>query len=347
MRVGILTVQVPFVRGGAEAHARSLRDALREAGHQAEIITLPFAWYPPELLAEQMLACKLVDVEESCGVPIDRVIGLKFPAYLVDHPDKVLWILHQHRSAYDLWGKLHGDLHAHPEGRDAANLIRSADQAAIPAARRVFANSRNVADRLRRYCGIDSTPLHHPPPHADRYRVLRQDAFMLMPGRINALKRQELVIAALEQTRHDVRLVVIGAADEKAYAERVGRRSASLPPGRIQWLGQVPEEEKLRLFGSCLAVVAPPVDEDYGYVSLEAMLSSKPVITCSDSGGPLEFVLHGQTGLVCEPDAPSLAAAMDKLWGDQAEAARLGRAARAHYDALALSWNHVVETLLA
>ncbi|HZT81915.1 MAG TPA: hypothetical protein VFA26_16940, partial [Gemmataceae bacterium] len=86
MRIVIATVQVPFVRGGAEILADGLRDALRAAGHQAEIVAVPFKWYPPERILDHMLACRLLDLTETCGAGIDRVIGLKFPAYFVNHP---------------------------------------------------------------------------------------------------------------------------------------------------------------------------------------------------------------------------------------------------------------------
>lgn len=347
MRVGILTVQVPFVRGGAEAHAENLQRALHEAGHAAEIISVPFKWYPPAVFADQMLACRLFDIEESCGVAIDRVIGLKFPAYLIPHSNKVLWVLHQHRSAYDLWEKPHGDLHPHDDGLEVASLIRHADMSIIPQARRVYANSANVADRLRRFCGIESQPLYHPPPQADSYAWQEDGDFLLVPGRLNALKRQELVVEALRLTRQPVRVCFIGAADEARYADRVRELAGRLPGDRTTWLGQVSDARKFALYGSCLGVIVPPVDEDYGYVTLEAMLSSKPVISCTDSGGPLEFVSHAETGLVCDPEAPLLARAMDELWEDRSRAKRMGRSGRLRYDALGLSWSSVVETLLA
>jgi glycosyltransferase involved in cell wall biosynthesis len=94
-------------------------------------------------------------------------------------------------------------------------------------------------------------------------------------------------------------------------------------------------------------VVFPPLDEDYGYVTLEAMLSSKAVVTCKDSGGPLEFVEDELSGLVADGDAAAMADALDRLWADRALARRLGEAARARYDAMGLGWERVVECLLA
>jgi hypothetical protein len=69
LRILIATVRVPFVNGGAEIHAEGLCRALREAGHQAEIIAIPFKWYPPERILDQMLACRLLDLSETVGWP--------------------------------------------------------------------------------------------------------------------------------------------------------------------------------------------------------------------------------------------------------------------------------------
>src|SRR5690349_11957386 len=127
MRVLIANTRVPFVNGGAEVLAQGLLAALRRAGHQAEIVTLPFKWYPPERIIEQIMAARLIDLSESVGIKVDRLIGLKFPAYLAPHPHKVLWILHQHRQAYDLWDHPNGDLHLYPNGLQVRNAIHNAE----------------------------------------------------------------------------------------------------------------------------------------------------------------------------------------------------------------------------
>ena len=346
MRVAVATVQVPFVRGGAEMHAESLCGALREAGHEAEIVSVPWKWYPADAIAPQMLACRLLDLTESMGTRIDRVIGLKFPAYLIDHPDKVHWILHQHRGAYDLWERQQGDLYGAPGGLEARQAIQDADTRFIPQARRVYANSRNVAARLRRHNGVVAEPLYHPPPLAGQYYSGAAEDYFLMPSRLNGPKRQDLVVEALARTRQPVRVVFIGAADDPAWAERVVARAERVAPGRAAWLGPVSDARKIELFAAALAVLAPPLDEDYGYVTLEAMLSARAVVTCTDSGGPLEFVEHGRNGLVCEPSPAALAGAMDELWGNRARARSLGEEGLDRYRALGLHWGHVVQCLL-
>ena len=350
MRVGVVTSQVPFVRGGAEMHAEALLRQLALAGHQAELIGVPFKGYPARRIPEQMLACRLLDVEESAGVPIDRVIALKFPAYLVPHPQKVIWLLHQHRAAYDLWDGPLSDLRDSPDGAHVRQAIMAADRALIPEARACYSNSRNVSDRLMRHCGLASTPLYHPPPGAEAFARIEPawGDFLLMPSRLNVTKRQDLVLDALRLTRQPVRVVFMGTADDPAYGERMRLRAAAAGlDGRVTWTGWVGDAEKLRLHAECLAVVFPPVDEDYGYVTLEAMLASKAVLTCTDSGGPLEFVADGGTGLVCEPHPEGLAEAMDLVWRDRARTREMGRAGRARYEGLGVSWDTVLSCLLA
>lgn len=348
MRILITTVHVPFVRGGAEILADGLRDALVAAGHAAEIVAVPFKDYPPERIPDQMLACRLLDLTESCGRAVDRVIGLKFPAYLIPHPHKVIWLLHQHRPAYDLWNHPLGPLEYHASGTQVRDAIRLADRHLIPEARRIFTISQTVSDRLQRFSGIDSTPLYHPPSGAELYTSAPARDYLFFPSRLDRIKRQELVLEALAQTRHPVRVHFAGTAADGITASHLHAVARRLDvENRVLWLGQLSETDKRQAYAEALGIVFPPVGEDYGYVTLEAMLASKPVITCTDSGGPLEVVAHGRTGLVAEPTAAALAVAMDTLWNDRALAESLGRAGRERYDRLDITWSHVVERLLA
>jgi len=348
MRIVIATVQVPFVRGGAEVLADGLRDALRAAGHEAEVVAMPFKWYPPERVLDHMLACRLLDLSECAGSRVDRVIGLKFPAYLVPHPNKVVWLLHQHRTAYELWGHAFGDLIQFPNGAEVRDAIRQADEHFLPEARAIYTIAGNVSQRLRTFNGIDSTPLYHPPGHAEHFHCGPAEDYLFFPSRLWPSKRQALVLEALAHTRRPVRVRLAGTADNPAYAEELQAKARSLKvDGRVEWLGQVSEEQKRRHYAHALGVVFPPVDEDYGYVTLEAMLASKPVVTCGDSGGPLEFVAAGQTGLVSEPTPEALAAALAEVWADRDRARQWGRAGRQRYEALDIRWDRVVRSLLS
>jgi glycosyltransferase involved in cell wall biosynthesis len=348
MRVVIATVQVPFIHGGAEILAEQLLHALQLEGHEAELVAIPFKWYPPERILDHMLACRLLDVAESMGTPVDRLIGLKFPAYFMPHPHKVLWLLHQHRTAYDLWGHPLSDLIRFPHGAQIRDAVREADKRLLPQARRIFTISGNVSHRLKTFCGIDSTPLYHPPQHAERFYSQAAENYFFFPSRFQPLKRQAIVLEALALTHQPVVVRFAGSADEPPYMEWLQALPRKLKVGRrVEWLGHVSEEEKRALYARALGIIFPPLDEDYGYVTLEAMLAAKPVITCTDSGGPLEFVRGGETGLVTEPTPAALAAAMDELWADRHRAKRQGEAGYAHYHSLGISWPDVVRTLLS
>jgi glycosyltransferase involved in cell wall biosynthesis len=348
MRILIATAQVPFVRGGAEILAEGLMRALRAQGHAAEIVAIPFKWYPPERILDQVLACRLLDVSESGGDSIDRVVGLKFPAYLIPHPHKVLWLLHQFRTAYELWDNPFGDLHHYPNGPQVREAIQRLDQRLIPEARAVFTISKNVSSRLWRYCGIDSMPLYHPPAAFEQFYSAEAEDYFFYPSRLASLKRQALVLQALATTQRPVRVRFAGSADEPQYGEELAMLAHDLDiEHRVEWLGLVTEDEKRALYAHSLGVIFPPVDEDYGYVTLEAMLASKPLITCTDSGAPLEFVLNDETGLIAEPSPQAMAAAMDQLWNDRAMARALGEAGRKRYDSLHISWMTVVERLVS
>jgi len=347
MRILIATIQVPFVRGGAEVHAEGLRAALEIAGHRAEIVAVPFKWYPPERILDHMLACRLFDLTEVMGTPVDLLIGLKFPAYLIPHENKVMWILHQFRTAYELWDHPLGDLIHEPNGLEVREAIREADRQALPEARRVFSNSANVAARLKFYCGFDASPLYHPPPGAEEFYTAEAENFFFFPSRICLPKRQSLVLEALALTGNPVRVAFAGNADEEEYVAELTNLAKRLGvEKRVEWLGYISDERKRELYAKALGIIYPPIDEDFGYVTLEGMLAQKPVVVCSDSGGPLEFVQNEETGLIVEPTAAAFAEALDTIWDDRGQAKRWGRAGYELYSGMKISWANVVERLV-
>src|ERR671920_2398667 len=331
----ICTTQVPFTTGGAESHVEGLRRALAEAGYNAEIAALLFKWYPPSEIMRGALAWRLLDVTESNGKPIDLVVGMKFPAYTVAHPRKVLWVIHQYRSAYNLLGTPFDDLSTYPEGARVRDLVRHCDERFIPEARKVFANSRRVAERMLRYNRIESEPLYHPPPRAASLRAGAQGDYVFYPSRLEPQKRQELLIEAMYFTRTPVRAVFAGSSHGRAHYESLVKHYGV--GDRVEIRGFVSEEEIVALYADALAVCYLPFDEDYGYVTLEGMLSAKPVVVPRDGGGATEFVEHGSEGLVSDPDPRALAECLDRLYADRDRARRMGERGREKLVALNLS----------
>jgi len=347
MKVGIATVQVPFIRGGAEVHAESLRRELVKRGVEADVITTPFKWYPPERLLDCMLMARLVDMEEVGGVKIDRVVALKFPAYYVPHPAKTGWILHQHRQAYELYETPFGDLHRTETGRRVAREIRKWDDRFLGDLKPLFANSENVAQRLKAYNNIAAEPLYHPPGNHELFRCDAYGDFVLCPGRLESIKRQHLIVEAMKHAPEGLRLVLIGLCHGD-YGRRLTEEiSKGERENRVAMLGPISEEKKIELYAHCLAVYNGAYEEDYGYVTLEAFLSAKPVITHTDSGDPLEFVLHGTNGYVVPPDPVRIGECLHRLHESRQRAKRMGAEGRKTLEEKRISWDHVVERLLS
>ena len=112
---------------------------------------------------------------------------------------------------------------------------------------------------------------------------------------------------------------------------------------RLEFLGTVDDDRLVELYAGALAAVYVPYDEDFGYVTLEAFLARKPVITAEDSGGTLEFVEDGVNGLVSPPDPDAIGAAINRLTADRARASSFGDAGFER--ARTITWDGVVEKL--
>ncbi len=347
MRIVIATVQVPFVWGGAEYLAKGLKEALERAGHEAEIVAVPFKWYPPERIPEHILACRLLDLTESCGEKINLLLGLKFPAYYIKHPNKILWILHQHRPAYDLWGTKYQDIPLNQLGLRVREIIIQSDNHFLREVRKIYTISRNVSSRLQKFNNIDSTPLYHPPPNAHLYYCGEYEDYIFLPSRIGPLKRQELAVEAMAYVKTKAKLIIAGRPDSQFALDELLRKIEALKlENKVKIVLNLSEEDKIRYYANCRAVLFIPYDEDYGYVTLESMYAKKPVITCTDSGGPTEFVKNGINGSVVEPKPEALANAIDQLFNDKALAVELGTQAHGTVTRLNLSWDRVVKELL-
>jgi glycosyltransferase involved in cell wall biosynthesis len=348
VRIAVLHPQTAFVRGGAETHAEQLTRALRAAGHEADLVQIAGKWYPASQLAHQMAVWRSFDITESNGLRVDAVIGLKFPAYLVEHERKIVWLMHQHRTAYELWDHPdYADLSRQHDGAAVRDMVWNADRLALNEAKRVFTNSKNVQTRLWDSLRIPAEPLYHPSPVMEA--LLDQPAgpiggHVVFPSRMESLKRQSLAIDAMAHVRTGVRLVLVGRGpDERSLRDRVERAGIG---DRVTFEIGASDERLYELYETALAVYYGPFDEDYGYVTIEGFAAARPVVTLSDSGGPLEFVFDGETGAVVPPEPRAIAEAFDRLYADRDLALRLGQAGNAVVRAEVPRWPDVVARLL-
>ncbi|MDQ3897770.1 MAG: glycosyltransferase family 4 protein [Actinomycetota bacterium] len=336
MDICVCGAQVPFTRGGAELLMENLVAAFAAAGHRAELVRLPVAWDAGRLL-DAPTAWRLVPVDA------DVVVATNFPSYFVNHPRKVVWLAHQHRGAYDGFGAPWSGLSDSDESLEVQRQLVDWDTRVLAEAVGLFSISAVVADRLRRYNGLSATPLPHPPPLHDRLVTGPYGDYVFCPTRLAENKRPHLLVEALAASSSGARAVLAGTGPlrDQLLADAVGLGVDD----RLEMPGYIDDDALVARFASALAVVYPPYDEDYGYVTLQAFLAGKPVITAKDSGGVLEWVEDGVNGIVTDGTGSGIADAIDRLSADPALARRMGEAGRRRVRDLA--WAPVVDALLA
>lgn len=339
----ICTSQVPLRYGGTEILVQSLYQALRERDFHVDVVSIPFRDYPNEEILKGHLVWRLLDLTESDGQKVDMVIATKFPSYLVQHPYKVTWLVHQFRQAYDFLGTELSPFAATLADKALVQAIQRLDTTALAESRRLFTISGNVAKRLKRYNGLEATPLYPPPPHNGLYRNDGYGDYLLSIGRLNLLKRIDLLIEAMALTQSNARCLIVGEGPEEAKLKHLVRERNL--GDRVEFLGFVDQQRLLDLYAGCFGFFFAPYDEDYGLVTLEAFSSRKPVISASDSGGVLEFVEDGHTGCVASPEnTEQFAAHIDRLYGDRALCQRLGEAA--YQKVKGITWDYTIDRLL-
>jgi glycosyltransferase involved in cell wall biosynthesis len=320
---------------------RRLTDELSRRGVEADLVTMPLVERERFDLVRSALAWRMLDLAEVGGRPVDAVIATRFPSYAARHPNKIVWLIHQYRQAYDQFGTPFSDLTASAEDRRTRETIAEIDRVGLSEARKIFANSRTVAERLRRHNGIESEPLYHPPPQAGRYRSGPFGDYVLSVGRFDAWKRTDLLVRALASAP-SARLTLVGSGPEEERLRRLAAEAGVAP--RIRWIARATDEKMLSLLAEARLVAVAPSGEDLGYVPLEAFLSGKPVLTTDDAGGPLEFVRDGETGLVVPPRAEAIGAALEIAWRNVEALSRMGERGRSV--AAALDWDRTVGALL-
>ena len=339
----VVTSSPPFAEGGHLVMARELVRALREEGHHTGLVVTPQNRFGQQ--GSAYLAAWATDVELAHEErKVDQVISLRFPGYAVQHPNHVLWLNHRMREYYDLWDQFR--VHLSWKGRIKEGMRRSlihrVDNYLMRRMRKRYVISATVQAREQKFGGIQTDVLYPPPPQRD-YRHDRYGDYLFGVSRLSPLKRFDLILRALaEPAAAGIKFVIAG---EGAEAERLKGLATQLDvEHRVQFAGRLSDDEMIDHLARCRAVVFPPFNEDYGFVTVEAFMCGKPVITCSDSGGPAELVRDGQNGYVTAPTPEALAAAMRKVMDDRNLAQELGE--DGFKMATQMTWSKAIQQLL-
>jgi len=344
VRIAVVTSSPPFAEGGHLVMARELVRALREEGHESGLIVTPqnrFGRQGSAYLAAWCTDVGLAHEEKR----VDQVISLRFPGYAVQHPNHVLWLNHRMREYYDLWPQFSSHLTWKQDIKERTRraIIHGVDRHLFKKMRKRYVISATVQGRLRTFGGIQSDVLYPPPPQRD-YRHDEYGNYLFGVSRLAPLKRFDLVLRALaEPIAASIKCVIAGEGAELENMRNLAHRLDIAE--RVKFIGRINDAEMITHLAKCRAVVFPPFNEDYGFVTVEAFMCGKPVITCRDSGGPAELVRDGESGFVTEPQPEAMAVAMRALIDDRNLAARCGQAGATL--ARTLTWSGAIQRLLS
>jgi glycosyltransferase involved in cell wall biosynthesis len=345
MKILVVNNMVPFLRGGAEELADNLVGQLCLRGIEAELLRVPFKYHPAECIYNEMLLCRMLQL-----YGVDRVIALKFPAYLIPHHNKVLWLMHQYRQAYDLWGTVHSNI---PPGQDGEMLrvaIEKSDNECFGGCQAIYVNSEITRNRLKVFNGFESEILYPPVNDPELFVNEGYGDYVFCGGRINNMKRQSMLVEAMKQVRCPGKLLIAGPSDSPSD-ERVIREMIEHYGLKDRVRLEVGFHSRLNVatwLRNALASAYIPVEEDsYGYCAMEAFQSSKAVLTTTDSGGVARLVTNDKTGWIAEPTLSGLVEALERVFSNRDATCAMGAAAADDWAKRNINWDYTIQRLMS
>nr|WP_245610803.1 glycosyltransferase [Xenophilus azovorans] len=264
-----------------------------------------------QTILENHLRCAALDVSA-----FDVVISTKAPTYAIKHPAHVMNLIHTVRVFDDMFDEQWPT--PSPTDLNHRARLHAIEFDAIQSAKARFANGAETARRLYRWRGLEADVLH-PPLVVNRFRTGPYGDYFFLPGRLHRWKRVDLAIKAVLASTMPLKLKIAGEGEaEQALMALAGGDE------RIEFLGRIDDEELIELYAGALAVPFTPLREDFGYITIEAFASGKPVITCTDSGEPARIVRNRENGFLCLPNPQAIKEAMESLYVDRDLARLLG-----------------------
>ncbi|OGL49371.1 MAG: hypothetical protein A2161_11325 [Candidatus Schekmanbacteria bacterium RBG_13_48_7] len=345
-RILVVTSRLPFVYGGNSILAQSISANLTRMGYWSDI------WFTPQNRFGRQAAAYFANRLTDLGLTgtdeqIDGIISLRFPSFAVKHPYHVCWINHCMREYYDLWDHHRTKLtspFAVSKEHIRKWMIHKIDKYLLAHnVTKLFAQSKNIAYRLKDSVGIQCEVLY-PPPRSDfSYEHGKYDDYILSVSRLNKRKRHDLFIKSFALLKKcQIKGIIAGDGEEYTYLKQLIEEKGL--ENQVQLLGAVSVEKLNSLYSNALAVFFAPVDEDYGNVTLEAFRFGKPVISAPDSGGPLEFIHHGENGFIVDPEPQQIADIFIKLFENKSQTRDMGTFA--YEMSLEHTWENTIPRLV-
>jgi glycosyltransferase involved in cell wall biosynthesis len=302
MRIAIVAA---ITRQGEKGEAEALYDGMirsfARTSNQVEMIEVIIDESSFDKILESYVRCYDLDLRDY-----DLVISTKAPTYMVRHHNHVSYLLHTIRVFYDMFQQEFGT--GTSDQHKQRRLIHAFDAYGLHPnrVRKHFAIGFTPYNRLAEtepsWCKIAFEVLH-PPPYQMGFKEPAPGKYVFVPGRLHRWKRVDLVIQAFKYINQDIPLKIAGTGEDEATL-----RALAAGDPRVEFLGRVSDEHLVDLYAGALVVPFVPINEDYGFITIEAFRSKKPVITCIDSGEPTYFVKNFETGFVVDPHPEAIAA---------------------------------------
>lgn len=381
MKIAIVSPSpVPFTIGGAENLAWGLCEAINKSTkHQAELIKLPSRERSFWDLIDTYYSFYKLDLSH-----FDMVISTKYPAWMIEHNNNIVYMLHTLRGLYDTYHLMKLPMEVDSENIKVKELLIYIEKHRTykdldKFFEKLYAlkNEKNLEPSLfsfpgpfirklvhyMDYCALSQggmkkwAAISKTVKNREDYFPLNAEVEVIYPptimkdvkygeykhiffcSRLDSPKRIDMLVKAMKLAKSDVKLYIAGTGPERENLEKLAEGDS-----RIEFLGFVSDEDVEKYYANAICVPYFPYDEDYGYITIEAMLHKKPVITTRDSGGPNEFVNDGENGFVTDFDAKQIAEKIDWLCEHREEAKEMGEKA---YDTVKdINWESVAKQLI-
>ncbi len=198
----------------------------------------------------------------------------------------------------------------------------------------IATNSNNTHDRIKKYFGRDATIIN-PGIDVKEFTNKGDGKYFLYHTRFYPNKRQDYVVEAFakfqkKMKKQNYRLILSGSiSNDKEHLAYV-QKLKDMKVKNVVFKFNISEEEKRKLYANTTAMLFAAVNEDFGIVPLEAMASSKPVISVKE-GGPMETIMDGKTGFLVD-STTQMAEKMKFLVEHKDIAEKMGKEARKHVE---------------
>ncbi|MGF6210326.1 glycosyltransferase family 4 protein [Comamonas sp. 4034] len=365
---------VPFVLGGAERLWHDLCHQINElTSNRADIINIPAPEGDFWEIIESYNTFSRLNLNH-----FDMVISGKNPCWMVQHPNHILYMLHPLRGVYDTYPLFHLPYQvkskhtlvnkiaaacdagiASDELFDELNelkrfkdeiiedinipspflrkILHRFDSNALSSVKRIYTISNTVTGRAEYFHGKEVNGTL-PPPSGLKVREGSPSAYLLTYSRLDQAKRIDLIIQGFKKTRVNLELRIAGEGPELQNLINL-----SAGDERIKFLGRLTDDSLVDQIAHARAICFTPYQEDYGLVTIEALFAGKPVITTSDAGGPLDFIVNGVNGYVAEPTPSSIGNAINNI---SQESDYFSLSAAAKKSVSHVRWDNLIARLL-